>query len=57
MFPHSIGNRRAMARCAKREALGVWVQAVNAKGGFGSWCCDVAFEPAQIHDIVNSHAG
>ena len=40
---------------AKRDALALWVQAVNAKGGFGPWCCDVAFKPAQIHDILQRH--
>jgi type III restriction enzyme len=41
---------------AKREALKRWVEAVNAKGGFGVWCWDVAFEPAQVQDIVHRHA-
>lgn len=40
---------------AKRAALAIWVQAVNAKGGFGVWCWDVAFEPAQIQDILARH--
>jgi type III restriction enzyme len=40
---------------AKRDALKLWVQAVNAKGGFGSWCWDVAFKPAEIQDIVHRH--
>jgi type III restriction enzyme len=36
----------------KRAALAEWVTAVNEKGGFGTWCWDVAFEPAKIHDII-----
>ena len=40
---------------AKRAALAIWVQAVNAKGGFGIWCWDVAFQPAQIQDILGRH--
>ena len=40
---------------AKRDALKLWVDAVNAKGGFGQWCWDVAFEPAQVHGIVRRH--
>ena len=40
---------------AKREALDSWVAAVNAKGGFGVWCSDVAFQPAQVHDILAKH--
>ncbi|MFZ4535965.1 BPTD_3080 family restriction endonuclease [Propionivibrio sp.] len=40
---------------AKRAALDAWVKGVNAKGGFGRWCCDVAFEPARIHDILAGH--
>ena len=41
---------------AKRDALAMWVKAVNAKGGFGAWCWDVAFKPAEIHDILARHA-
>jgi type III restriction enzyme len=41
---------------AKRSALDVWVKGVNAKGGFGAWCWDVAFEPAKIHDIIQKHS-
>ena len=41
---------------AKRAALDIWVKGVNAKGGFGMWCRDVAFQPAQIQDIVAKHA-
>lgn len=41
---------------AKRSALDVWVKGVNAKGGFGVWCWDVAFEPAKVHDIIHAHA-
>lgn len=37
---------------AKRAALDTWVKAVNSRGGFGSWCWDVAFEPSQLHDIL-----
>jgi len=40
---------------AKRDALDIWVKAVNAKGGFGTWCWDVASQPAQIQDIVSKH--
>lgn len=41
---------------AKRQALDAWVKGVNAKGGFGLWCWDVAFEMAQIQDVLNGHA-
>lgn len=40
---------------AKRAALDAWVRGVNAKGGFGTWCRDVAFEPAQIQDLIVRH--
>lgn len=40
---------------AKRAALDAWVGAVNAKGGFGIWCADVAFQPAQLQDILARH--
>jgi type III restriction enzyme len=41
---------------AKRDALDLWVRGVNAHGGFGVWCWDVAFEMAQIRDILAKHA-
>lgn len=41
---------------AKRSALDAWMAGVNAKGGFGTWCWDVAFQPAQIRDLVKTHA-
>jgi type III restriction enzyme len=42
---------------AKRAALDAWVSAVNAKGGFGVWCADVAFKPAEMADILARYAG
>ena len=39
----------------KRSALDTWVKGVNAKGGFGLWCRDVAFQPAQIQDIIQKY--
>lgn len=41
---------------AKRAALDAWVKGINAKGGFGNWSSDVAFQPAEIQDIVLRHA-
>lgn len=40
---------------AKRAALDEWVKAINAAGGFGTWVWDVAFDPAQTHDIIARH--
>jgi type III restriction enzyme len=40
---------------AKREALGEWIAAVNSVGGFGTWCWDLAFSPAAVHDIIAKH--
>ena len=40
----------------KRAALDTWVRAVQARGGFGAWSWDVAFQPAQIQDILDRHA-
>jgi type III restriction enzyme len=37
---------------AKRAALGAWVRAVNAKGGFGTWRHAVAFEPADVPETL-----
>jgi type III restriction enzyme len=40
---------------AKRGALTLWIRGVNEKGGFGEWCGDVVYEPAQIHDMLQKH--
>jgi type III restriction enzyme len=42
---------------AKRAAMHAWVEGVNAKGGFGVWCSDVAFEMAKLQDILQRHGG
>jgi type III restriction enzyme len=42
---------------AKRQALGEWIQAVNNKGGFGTWAADVSFAPSDIPGILKRHAG
>lgn len=41
---------------AKRDALAEWVSAVNSAGGFGQWVSAVAFQPAEVHDLVTQHA-
>lgn len=42
---------------AKRHALGQWVQAVNAHGGFGTWAWDVVVgSMAGMQDVVAKHA-
>jgi type III restriction enzyme len=41
---------------AKQAAMRSWVEAVNTKGGFGRWACDIAFEMAQLQDILQSHS-
>ena len=41
---------------AQRGALDLWVNAVNAKGGFGSWRLGVAFQPAEFQDILHTPA-
>ena len=37
---------------AKLAAMQAWVTGVNAKGGFGVWRHDVAYEMAKVHDIL-----
>jgi type III restriction enzyme len=41
---------------AKHDALREWIQAVNEEGGFGEWCCGVAYELHQIESIIRKHA-
>lgn len=41
----------------KRLALDAWVRAVNARGGFGTWCWDVVkAEPSKVDDVIVHHA-
>ena len=41
----------------QRMALDAWVRAVNARGGFGTWCWDVVKgEPSKVDDVVVHHA-
>jgi type III restriction enzyme len=40
---------------AKAAAMKTWVEAVNAKGGFGVWCSDTVFEMAKVIDVLNAH--
>ncbi|GAB2660673.1 DEAD/DEAH box helicase family protein [Arenimonas aestuarii] len=42
---------------AKRSALEVWVRGVNQKGGFGVWCCGVAFSPGEVPSLIDAHGG
>lgn len=42
---------------AKVAAMRAWVEGVNTKGGFGVWCCDVAYEMASVQDILAVHGG
>lgn len=42
---------------AKLAAMRAWVEGVNTKGGFGVWCCDVAYEMARLQDILHLHGG
>jgi len=41
---------------AKRAAIEAWVGAVNAKGGFGVWRADVAYQVAELHDVLDRRA-
>lgn len=41
----------------KRKFLDEWVQAVNNKGGFGTWARAVSFTPSDIGEILAEHAG
>lgn len=56
----ALGSYRfARYRTTSRQParlLDAWVQGVNAKSGFGAWCSDVVFEPAQMQDVIAKHA-
>lgn len=41
----------------KRMALDAWVRAVNARGGFRTWCWDVVkAEPSKLDDVLVHHS-
>ncbi len=52
-----IKGKDSQQNKAKRAALDMWVKGVNAKGGFGAWCWDVAFEPAKVYDVIAEAGG
>ncbi len=39
----------------KRKFLDEWVRAVNTRGGFGTWCWDVSFDPGDLKAILAKH--
>lgn len=41
---------------AKRAAMVEWVQTINQAGGFGQWCFDTVFDPAQTRDVIECHS-
>lgn len=41
---------------AKRDAMQLWIKAVNEQGGFGQWHFAVAFNPHEVADCIVMHA-
>jgi len=41
---------------AKRQFLAEWVQAVNARGGFGRWAWDVSFSVDDLGEVLLRHS-
>ena len=39
----------------KRDYLKRWVDAVNNDGSYGTWVCDVAFNPDKVKGIISEH--
>jgi type III restriction enzyme len=50
-----IKGERSEQNDHKHAALRSWVEAVNTKGGFGTWACDVAYDMAKLHDLLAAH--
>jgi type III restriction enzyme len=48
--PDDAGAQQRIA--AKRAALETWAAAVNAKGGFGVWRADIAYDIGTLHDVL-----
>ena len=47
-----VKGRETQEDEVKREFLVQWVNAVNAHGGFGQWCCEVSRDPKDLADIL-----
>ena len=39
----------------KRRYLAEWVDVVNEDGRYGTWTCDVAFNPSEVREIIIQH--
>ena len=57
MLVLEIKGQDSPQNTAKRDALDLWIRGVNAKGGFGVWRWDVAFDMARIQDTLDHHGG
>jgi type III restriction enzyme len=55
--PLEIKGEDSEQNRAKLAAMRAWVDAVNGKGGFGRWCCDVIHDMAKLQDALTSHGG
>ena len=51
-----IGRSMGGHYAPKAAALDLWVEAVNAKGGFGRWSAAVVDEPGRLHGVLARHA-
>ena len=40
----------------KRKALQEWIDVVNENGTFGTWSCDIAYDPSDVEVILARHA-
>jgi type III restriction enzyme len=41
---------------AKRQAMNIWITAINEQGGFGQWCFDTVFDPSKIRDTITKYS-
>ncbi len=41
---------------AKREALALWIDAVNSDGSYGIWHSDMSFKEMDVDELIDKYA-
>lgn len=47
-----VKGQDSQKNVVKREAMDLWVKAVNEEGGFGNWVFETLFDPAGVRDLL-----
>ena len=50
---NAIKGQKTPQNDAKHAAMAEWIAAVNDDGRFGQWSWAVAYNPVEVHDILD----